>query len=88
MNARLWIAAGVAVLGVGCASIEPTGDMAQARYGKVLSAQVLDGAKQRVVVRMGDGSTVEVTQERDSAILVGDVVRVLGTGKDTRVRKL
>jgi hypothetical protein len=31
---------------------------------------------------------VDVTQERDSAILVGDVVRVLGTGKDTRVRKL
>jgi outer membrane lipoprotein SlyB len=37
---------------------------------------------------MSDGSTVEVVQERDSGILVGDVVRVLGDGKDLRVRRL
>jgi endonuclease YncB( thermonuclease family) len=88
MNARIWLASGVVALVAACSHIEPAEDMAQARYGKVVSTQALDGRKQRVVVRMGDGSTVDVTQERDSGILEGDVVRVLGTGSETRVRRL
>jgi len=88
MKATMWIAAGLVVLGAGCSQMEPAEDMAGARYGKVVSTERLDGMKQRVVVRMGDGSTVDVTQERDSAILEGDVVRVLGTGNNTRVRRL
>ena len=89
MKATMWMAAGVvALMGAGCSQMEPADDLASARYGKVVSTQRLDGMKQRIVVRMGDGSTVDVTQERDSAILEGDVVRVLGSGKDTRVRRL
>ena len=88
MKARFWIAVGALVSISACTAIEPAEDMANARYGKVVSAQRLDGMKQRIVVRMGDGSTVDVTQDRDSAILEGDVVRVLGTGSNTRVRKL
>ena len=72
----------------GCKAIPAPADMEQARYGKVLSATMLDGAQQRVVVRMGDGSTVDVTQQRDSGIMVGDVVRVFGSGKDARVSRL
>jgi len=88
MKARMWIAAGLVVLGAGCAAVQPAEDMSTARYGKVVSAQMQDGSKQRVVVRMGDGTTVDVTQERDSGILQGDTVRVFGSGKDARVRKL
>jgi outer membrane lipoprotein SlyB len=88
MKTRLWLAAGLVVLGAGCGHIESAEDLSGARYGKVVSAQMLEGTKQRIVVRMGDGSTVDVTQERDAGILQGDAVRVLGTGKDARVRKL
>jgi outer membrane lipoprotein SlyB len=89
MKARMWIAAAaLAVLGTGCSTLEPAEDMSQAKYGTVVSAQMVEGAKQRLVVRMGDGKTIDVTQDRDSAILQGDIVRVLGSGPNLRVRKL
>ena len=88
MKARLWIAAGLMVLGAGCAGMQPAEDMSTARYGKVVTAQMQEGSKQRIVVRMADGTTVDVTQERNAGILVGDTVRVFGAGKDARVQKL
>jgi outer membrane lipoprotein SlyB len=91
MKARLLAASLAAFLAVSCSTMEPADDMAGARYGKVLSTKVVSGegyGTQHIVVRMSDGSTVEVVQERDSGILVGDVVRVLGDGKDLRVRRL
>ena len=92
MKTRLFVAATIAALVAACSPIEPAEDMAQARYGKVVTTEAVAGGdglgRQRIMVRMPDGSTVDVVQQRDSGILVGDVVRVLGGGKDLRIQRL
>jgi hypothetical protein len=92
MKAKLLAAAVIAALVTACSHIEPAEDMANARYAKVVSTEAVAGGeglgRQRIMVRFPDGSTAEVVQERDSGILEGDVVRVLGSGKDLRVRRL
>jgi len=90
MKARLWIAASAAVIAAACAQM-PAGDVDQVRYGKVTKTEVVSGdgrGTMRIIVAMPDGSTVESVQERDSSIMVQDVVRVYGSGSKVRVGKI
>ena len=88
MNGKLFAAAAALSLLTACAQVPSAADMQEARYGKVVTATNTDGARQRVVVRMADGSTIDVTQDREPGIMVGDVVRVFGSGSGARVQRL
>jgi LmbE family N-acetylglucosaminyl deacetylase len=92
MKAQLLAAALAAFLVVACTNVEPAADMGNARYARVVATEAVAGGgglgRQRIMVRFPDGTTAEVVQQRDSGILVGDVVRVLGEGKDQRVQRL
>jgi hypothetical protein len=79
------------LLATACTTLEQQAAGDEIRYGKVMTTEAMAGpgmGLQRVVVKMPDGSVVDVTQERDSAILVGDVVRVFGNGSKVRVARL